>query len=97
MAKLQRFNGAVSWMLKDRTGITPQYIFPAKARKLCNIKVTRDKKAKISVMEHLKINEPQFNIEYTRAGNPRPCFFDMADAIVVARAGQKILSKPLDD
>ena len=93
MAKLQRFNGAVSWMLKDRTGIIPQYIFPSQARKLCGIKIPRGEKAKKVVMEHLKTNEPLFEIEYTRAGNPRPCFFDMADAIVIARAGQRILSK----
>jgi|10_taG_2_1085330.scaffolds.fasta_scaffold06956_3 hypothetical protein len=97
MAKLQRFNGAVSWMLKDRTGIVPKYIFPAKARNLCGIKIPRGEKAKKVVMEHLKTNEPLFNIEYTRAGNPRPCFFDMADAIVIARAGRKIISEGLDD
>jgi len=97
MAKLQRFNGAVSWLLKDRTGITPEYIFPAQARKLCGIKVPRGAKTKKVIVEHVLKTEENFEVEYTRAGNPRPHFFDMADAIVIARAGKKILENGLDD
>jgi len=97
MAKLQRFNGAVSWLIKDRTTITPKYVFPAQARKLCGIKVPRGSNTKKVVVEHLLKTETKFKVEYTRAGNPRPHYFDMADAIVVARAGKKILESALDD
>jgi len=32
-------------------------------------------------------------VEYTRHGNPKAQYFDMADAIIVARAGYRIEQK----
>ena len=91
MANLQKFNGTVSWVIFSETGIVPEYVSPALARKLCGIKVPRGEKAKKVVVDYLKNNEPEFQLEYTRAGNPKTYYYDMADAIVVARAGQKII------
>jgi len=91
MANLQKFNGTVSWVIYSETGIVPDYVSPALARKLCGIKVPRGEKAKKIVVDYLKHHEPKFKLEYTRAGNPKTYYYDMADAIIVARAGQKII------
>ena len=93
MANLQKFNGTVSWLLFSESGITPEYVSPGLARKLCEIKVPRGENTKKVVLGQLKSREPTFEIEYTRAGNPQTYYYDMADAIVVARAGHKIINK----
>jgi Holliday junction resolvasome RuvABC endonuclease subunit len=96
MALLQRFNGMVSWIAYDQIGVKPKYISPARARKLCGIKVPKGQKAKLVVLEHLLENEPTFKVDYTRYGNPKAGSYDKADSIVMARAGQEIVKKGLD-
>ncbi len=96
MAALQRFNGVVSWMVYECFEIEPQYLGATQARKLVGIKVPRGQKAKKVVMEHLLATDPDFKIEYTHRGNPKPQEFDRADAIVIARAGiQDLKNKSL--
>lgn len=90
MAKLQAFNGIVSWMCYDIFGIEPQYITATQARKYCGITVPRGKKAKQVVLEHLLTNEPEFDILYTRYGNPKAGEYDRADSLVVARAACEV-------
>ena len=46
-------------------------------------------KAKLVVLNFLLENEDKFDVEYTKFGNPRPKYFDMADSIVIAKAGHK--------
>jgi len=92
MAALQRFNGVVSWMVYECFEIEPQYLGATQARKLVGIKVPRGEKAKKVVMEHLLATDPDFTIEYTHKGNPKPQEFDRADALVIARAGLKDLA-----
>jgi len=87
MAALQRFNGVASWMLYEIFELQPEYIGATQARKKAGIKVPRGQKAKKVVMEHLLKNDEDFKIEYTHQGNPRPKYYDMADALIVARAG----------
>jgi len=48
-------------------------------------------KAKKVVIEHLVANEPDFSIEYTKHGNPKPHEFDRADSLVIAKAGYNSL------
>ena len=93
MAVLQRFNGIVSWLLYELFEIEPQYVGATAARKKAGIKIPRGTKAKKVVMEYLLENENAFKVEYTRHGNPKAQYFDMADAIVVARAGYQIEQK----
>ena len=93
MAVLQRFNGIVSWLLYELFEIQPEFIGATSARKEAGIKIPRGTKAKKVVMEHLLENEGAFKVEYTRHGNPKAQYFDMADAIIVARAGYKIEQK----
>ena len=90
IAVLQRFNGAVSWMCKETFKRDPVHIRASSARKLCGIKVERGKKAKDIVLNFLLDNEPTFEISYTKYGNPVKGSYDMADSIVVARAGFKL-------
>ena len=63
---------------------------PISARTRCGIRVPRGKKAKEVVMEHF-IETKEFQIEYTRYGNVQKYCYDIADAVVVAKAGSKIM------
>jgi Holliday junction resolvasome RuvABC endonuclease subunit len=90
MAKLQKFNGIVSWIAYEVFEIKPDYVTAMQARKLCDIKVPRGQKAKKVVLEHLLDSEKAFKIEYTNRGNPKPESYDRADAIIVAKAGYKL-------
>jgi len=87
MAILQRFNGIISWIVKETFVGDPFYLTAQTARRLLNIKVPRGKKAKKEVILWLLDNVPSFSVEYTKFGNPKPKYFDIADAIVIAKAG----------
>jgi len=90
MSVLQRFNGIVSWQSYQIFNMEPNYVTPISARSKCGIKVARGKKAKEVVMEHF-IKSQEFEIVYTKFGNVQKYCYDIADAIVVARAGSKII------
>jgi len=90
MSILQRFNGIVSWQSYQIFNMEPNYVTPISARSKCGIKVARGKKAKEVVMEHF-IKSQEFEIVYTKFGNVQKYCYDIADAIVVARAGSKII------
>ncbi len=87
MAVLQKFNGVVSWICYNLFSLEPKYLKAQEARKLCDIKVPRGQKAKKVVMNFMLDKVPDFAIEYTRQGNPRPGYADRADSYVVAKAG----------
>mgnify|MGYP000911360926 CR=1 FL=1 len=42
---------------------------------------------KKQILKWVLDNYPDFEIKYTHKGNPKPKYFDIADAIVVAKAG----------
>lgn len=90
MATLQNFNGVVSWLCFKLLELEPQYITPLSARSKCGIKVPRGKKAKDVVMEHF-LESQEFPIEYTRYNNVQKYCYDIADAVIVAKAGSKII------
>ncbi|MCK5345081.1 MAG: hypothetical protein KAR20_16845 [Candidatus Heimdallarchaeota archaeon] len=90
MSILQRFNGIVSWQCYQIFKMEPNYVTPISARSKCGIKVAKGKKAKEVVMEHF-IHSKEFQIDYTRYGNVQKYCYDIADAVVVARAGSKII------
>jgi len=90
MSVLQRFNGIISWQCYQLFDMEPNYVTPISARSKCGIKVARGKKAKEVVMEHF-IKSKEFEIIYTRHGNVQKYCYDIADAIVVARAGHYLL------
>lgn len=92
MSVLQRFNGIVSWQSYQLFDMEPNYITPISARSKCGIKVAKGKKAKEVVMEHF-IESEEFEIIYTRHGNVQKYCYDIADAVVVARAGHYLLQE----
>ena len=88
MAKLQRFNGMVCYMVRRSLGITPVSIAANKARGLVGLKIKRGEDTKKKVIEWVQNEYPtDFEVTMTRFGNPKPGTDDMADAVVVARAG----------
>tara|TARA_R100001015_G_C4634880_1_gene202479 strand:+ start:4114 stop:4626 length:513 start_codon:yes stop_codon:yes gene_type:complete len=90
MSILQNFNGVVSWLCFKMLELEPNYVTPISARSKCGIKVPRGKKAKEVVMEHF-VESGEFPIEYTRYGNVQKYCYDIADAVVVSRAGYYLL------
>ena len=91
MAILQRFNGIVSWLANEVFDKEPDYLTASEARKHLAIKIERGKNAKKRGVEWLLENVSNFQVEYTSHGNPKPKYFDIADAIVIAKAGLKKL------
>ena len=87
LSTLSRFNGIVSWICFKTLGIKPQYVSASSARKACGIKVPKGTKAKEQVLKHVLDILPDFVVEYTKHGNPRPGAFDRADSWVIAKAG----------
>lgn len=88
ISTLIKFNGIVSFLCYKIFGLVPNYIPATSARKLCGIKVKKKEKAKPVVMKFLLDSEPEFfnMVEYTRFGNVAAKYFDMADALVIAKA-----------
>ena len=88
LSKLTKFNGTVQWLLYEMFGVKPIGISAGTARKLAGITIRRDgRKAKEQVMEHMINNEKWFVVEYTKQGNIKTHFYDLADSYVIARAG----------
>ena len=87
LSTLMTFNGIVSWLIYEMFDIEPEYVSATSARKKAGIRVPRGEKAKEVVLKHLLKNEPAFNVEYTKHGNPVAGSYDKADAIVIAKAG----------
>jgi len=90
---LSKFSGIMEWVIYEGTEIVPQYVGASAARKICGISVPRGEKAKSVVMRFLLDKEPAFVVEYTKYGNVKKHFYDIADAIIVAKAGYICLQK----
>lgn len=92
---LQNFNGMVSGQVFLMFQQEPEYIMASSARSKagCEIEKGGDKKEK--VFNWLCDNFEWFknSIEYTPQGNPRPVFYDMSDAIILALSELKSGSK----
>jgi hypothetical protein len=93
ISTLIKFNGITSWMCFEEFGVQPQFIPAISARKKCGITIKRGQKAKEIVMKYFLDNEPNFRVEYTKHGNPKPKYYDQADALVMARAGLTCLTE----
>ena len=87
LSTLSRFNGVISWICFTLFKLEPEYLAAVSARRICGIKVPRGTKAKPVVLQFVLDNEPQFVVEYTNKGNPRPDSYDKADSWVIAKAG----------
>ena len=92
MAKLQRFNGMCSYVVRLLFGFPATLIQANKARGLVGLKIKRGEKTKLKVIEWVEAKYPKdFIVEYTRHGNPKPGTDDKADAIIIANAGLKTI------
>lgn len=89
MAVLQKFNGIISWVCYETFEKVPSYFTAQQARKLNEIKIPKGSNAKKEILKWVLDKYPDFIVEYTNHGNPRPKYFDIADAIVIAKAGLK--------
>jgi len=87
LSLLSKINGVVSWICYNIFGSEPQYLAATSARKLCGIKVPRGQKAKAVAMQFVVDNVPDFNVEYTRHGNPKAGYADRSDSYIIAKAG----------
>tara|TARA_R100000808_G_C2074363_1_gene100612 strand:- start:239 stop:703 length:465 start_codon:yes stop_codon:yes gene_type:complete len=91
MAKLQRFNGMCCYMLLKLLNVHPILIPANKARKTVGIVLKRGTCTKTKVIKFVEEKYDNFQVWYTRHGNPKPGTDDRADSVVVALAGIKIL------
>jgi hypothetical protein len=93
ISTLIKFNGITTWMCYEEFGIQPQFIPAISARKKCGITIKRGQKAKEIVMNFFLDIDPLFSVEYTKHGNPKPQYYDQADALVMAKAGLVCLNE----
>ena len=87
---LAKFNGILSYVCQQDFGVEPQYIGASTARKSCGIKIPKGEKAKEVVLQYVLDNEPNFVVEYTKHGNPKPGSYDRADSLIIAKAGYNL-------
>ena len=52
-----------------------------------NFQSFNDNLSSKEVVKWLLDKVPTFSVEYTKHGNPKPKYFDIADAIVISKAG----------
>ena len=93
ISTLIKFNGIISWMCYEEFELQPKFIPAISARKKCGITIKRGQKAKEIVMKFLLDKEPNFIVEWTKHGNPKPQYYDRADALVMAKAGLTCLKE----
>lgn len=93
LSTLSSFNGVATYLCYRELGIKPEHISASSARKACGISILKGQKAKEVVVKYLLDNEPKFIVEHTKAGNIKPKYYDIADSIVVAKAGYSIVRK----
>ena len=87
LSLLSKINGIVSWLCYNLFCGEPKYLAATSARKLCGIKVPRGQKAKAVSLQFVVDNVPEFEVQYTRHGNPKAGYADRSDSYVIARAG----------
>ena len=96
MSKLQRFNGMCCYGVFRVFGDSATLVPSRQARANVGVKQKRGEDIKKKVIAKVQELYPQdFIVEMTRYGNPKPGTDDMADAIIVALAGKKILDNPI--
>ncbi len=93
LSTLSSFNGVVTYLCYRELGIKAEHIPASSARKSCGITITRGTKAKEQVVKFLLDNEPKFIVEYTKSGNLKPKYYDIADSIVIAKAGYELVKQ----
>ena len=87
LSTLSKFNGIISYIVYKNFNKRPKYISAASARKTVGCKIKRGENTKQKVLEFVLDKYPDFVVEYTKHGNPRPGTYDRCDSLVVCEAG----------
>ena len=87
LSLLSKINGIVSWLCYNMFDGAPVYLAATSARKLCGIKVPKGQKAKAVALQFVIDNVSDFEVQYTRHGNPKAGYTDRSDSYVIAKAG----------
>ena len=95
LSTLSSFNGVVSYLCY-RELKKPEHLQQPLLAKLWH-QVAKGKKAKEQVVQFLLDNEPKFVVEYTKSGNLKPKYYDIADSIVIAKAGYELVQQRKDN
>ena len=93
LSTLSSFNGVITYLCYRELSIKPEHIPASSARKACGITIKKGTKAKEQVVNFLLDNEPCFVVEYTKSGNLKPKYYDIADSIVIAKAGYELVEQ----
>jgi hypothetical protein len=93
LSTLSSFNGVVTYLCYRELGIKAEHISASSARKSCGIVIPKGTKAKEQVVKFLLDNEPFYKVEYTKHGNVKPVYYDIADSIVIAKAGFELVKQ----
>ena len=93
LSTLSSFNGVVTYLCYRESGNKAEHIPASSARKACGITIKKGTKAKEQVVKFLLDNEPKFTVEYTKSGNLKPKYYDIADSIVIAKAGHTLVEQ----
>ena len=93
LSTLSSFNGVVTYLCYRELGIKAEHIPASSARKACGITIKKGTKAKEQVVKFLLDGEPKFIVEYTKSGNLKPKYYDIADSIVIAKAGHALVEQ----
>jgi Holliday junction resolvasome RuvABC endonuclease subunit len=95
IASLTRFNGLVSWLVYKIWGKMLEYVSCQHARKLYGVVINKVNKenGKDAAFRTVIDKEPDFRVNYNRLGNVAASTKDMSDAVVIARAGEKLWSQ----
>jgi hypothetical protein len=99
ISTLQRFNGIVCYLTRERFGIDVKYVNVSAARKASGVRVVQTKKdplgrnAKHQTFDHMLVNDLS-HIQWPtkKSGKPKDWAYDVTDSYVVARGGS-ILNK----
>ena len=95
MAILQKFNGIISWLCYDVFQKTPHYFTAQQARKANKITIKKGLDTKKQILDWVTQNTPTLTVEHARHGNPKPKYYDIADAIVIAKAGLEKINESI--
>ena len=87
LSTLSRFNGIVSWVCYEVFELQPELLAAASARKLAGVVKKKGENAKEKSFEFVVDTVPEFVVEYTKFGNPRPGMYDKSDSYIIAKAG----------
>ena len=90
LSLLTKFNGIVSYLCWNQFHIKPEFIGARSARKLCGLTIKKGQDSKKIVMQFLIDTCPEFNYRINKNGNIGAECYDIADAIILAKAKCKM-------